>query len=663
MVALQIIKTKNAIADTDLLYAGDGVQPRPGLGVNLSPIGYTMNQWVFRNYLMHAREWRPVRTGDDWKTFMVVSSFPTNWSSDGYPIEFVSKSGSRGLGYQTEIGTSSLYPVGNYFLTFEGTGNFSLLGDATDVKKVSSNRFEFSVTRPTTTGIIVVITEPNITKAFLSERREEFNDCTFSSDFINAIKVFQGLRFSSWMVNRVGDFAYLPNANKEWSDRRPPTYYTQSSQVMVSIELIIELANLMEKDIWLSIPSISSADYIYQLAFYVKNNIKDNIGTIYVEQSSDRGWGQNNRNLTMQLIHIWKDVFGANNSRIKYVLSTNIPAYFESVVSLYSKQDLQEFDAFSVGGYIAYDLDMNYEGYDVRKTLNYTSDTINQLIRQEIYKDEISLIHLLHKVQITFRKPLIGFNVGFRVHAPGYSNRWKKTNDSAIELRLEDLIIDALRQPMVEDLYLDFFERWYKSGASIMFLSSLVDKVDRCPNGGGRCGYFSLLETLTQNITQVPKYRAAISWINGAKGKLPFVSSDIPKKEKKQCFGCKWGTCFDGTCHCFNGFSGTNCDQQTKKYLDCASNSTKFGVNPYGLSDWSTELTFVDIHRRARKWINQKIVFRNVWGELDQEAISLDEKYGYPQFLNVGQSVGTFATRDVAAHFPGMFYKKVVIFK
>ena len=70
--------------------------------------------------------------------------------------------------------------------------------------------------------------------------------------------------------------------------RRPKTFYTQVGQNMVSIEFMIELANLLNKDIWLSIPSSASPNYTLKMAQYVKDNLINQSSLIYVEQSSDK---------------------------------------------------------------------------------------------------------------------------------------------------------------------------------------------------------------------------------------------------------------------------------------------------------------------------------------------------------------------------------------
>ena len=273
----------------------------------------------------------------------------------------------------------------------------------------------------------------------------------------------------------------MANANVEWSTRRPKTYYTQVGQTMVSIEYMVELANVFGKEMWLSVPSSANVSLIAGMAQYVRDNLSPR-RVCYVEQSSDKGFNNNNRNLSMQIVSIWQSVFGVDDAklRVRFVLATWLPAYVENVMSAYSADDVAKFDVFSVAGLIGNNIAFNSDSYDVTQAANMTIANVTDLIRQQIYNDEIELIYLMNKVALLMpNKTLVGYNVGFRVHAPGFANRWKKTNASALEQQLEDLIIAALRQPVVEDLYLDFMKRWYKLGAGLMVLNNLVDYTDR----------------------------------------------------------------------------------------------------------------------------------------------------------------------------------------
>lgn len=523
----------------ELLFSGNET-PRPPLGINVGPIDHEMSQWVFTNRFKHAREWIPIASSDNWKTTRWSSNFETTWSLDGYPLWFNQINSHTKIGYLTVLGTSGLYPTGDYIVTFNGTGNITLLGDASDINYKSHNKLEFKVIKATTAGIILIVTQPNVTDIDLREKNDQFSTSTFSSKYLDALRPFDLIRFSAWMIRGT---SRDPLVNFDWSGRRPVTYYTQSGINMVSIEYMVELGNILDKDIWISIPTSVNDAYIRNMSEYLMNNFNSK-KLIYVEQGSDKGFNNNNSTLQMNVISQFKKIFGNKNPRVKYVLSTWLGAYFENTMSKYTDNDLRQFDAFSIGGDIAHSLEFNSNGFNITSSINFTIQDIHELIYQQIQKEEINLIYLMHKVYIKLKVPLFGYNVGFKVHAPGFAARFRKLTDASIEQRLEDLIIEALRHPMVEHLYLDFMQRWYKLGGGLMVLNNLVQRVDRCINGGGTCGYRSLLENLNQDPSTVPKYAAVFKWLNGSNGKIPFTSDDLPRQEAiPTCNDCKWGTC------------------------------------------------------------------------------------------------------------------------
>jgi hypothetical protein len=362
-------------------------------------------------------------------------------------------------------------------------------------------------------------------------------------------------------------------------------YLTEAGMEMVSIEYIIDLANLLNKDIWLSIPSGANDEYITNLATYVKSNFLLN-KKIYVEQSSDKNFAQNSRTLELNLVKVWNAAFG-KDSRVSHVIAIS-SRYFFNNPPVYLDSDYANFDAYSISGGISSRNPYNDNNFNVSLVDSLTEEDILDEIRQEIYKDEIDLIYLRQMVAIKMpNKPLLAYDVGFRVSAATYNNRWQNTSLAAKEQELEDLIISALQKPLVKELYLDFMERWYRIGGSTMFLSNLVDYVDRCVRASHRCNYQSTLISLTQTPQNVPKYAAAVSWLNNKTTSLPFTLADVAQPAKISCSPkCKWGTCFKGSCVCYDGYTGSDCSQITTKYLDCHPDSTQFGMNAGGLADW-----------------------------------------------------------------------------
>jgi hypothetical protein len=55
---------------------------------------------------------------------------------------------------------------------------------------------------------------------------------------------------------------------------------------------------------------------------------------------------------------------------------------------------------------------------------------------------------------------------------------------------------------------------------------------------------------------------------------------------------CVWGDCILNACACFAGYSGEDCSIYT-----APAQQNKIGVNLQGLSYWTTQTPFVDLHR------------------------------------------------------------------
>lgn len=402
----------------------------------------------------------PVYSDDFWASYRFTGSFNTTWDLNGYPSEFAYADGGRRYGYHTVIGTSGSYPTGDYVLEFNGTGEVKLFGDATQIQILGSNKLAFSVLTATTTGIIIVINKPNVFDIDLRISSDIGYQGTFSREYLEVVENFKAIRFSPWMVKRRGNIAN----NGGWLTRRPVNFYTQVGQKMVSLEYILELANILKKPIWLSMPETASSELIQNMAEFFRDNLR-NVSEIYMEESTDIGWQQNNQTATMLAVTTWKDVFAnITEIQLKCVLTSLDPLYFDQTLTYFTDEELSMFDAFAVPVKLGRRLPFMGNNFDVLSTVNMTENDIADVVQQEIYKDEIDLIHLLQRVLYKLNKPLIGYDCGFRVRAPGYGNRFFQKKFPNEEQRLEDLIISTWSLTAVQDMYLDFIMRWYKMG-------------------------------------------------------------------------------------------------------------------------------------------------------------------------------------------------------
>lgn len=136
--------------------------------------------------------------------------------------------------------------------------------------------------------------------------------------------------------------------------------------------------------------------------------------------------------------------------------------------------------------------------------------------------------------------------------------------------------------------------------------------------------------------------------------------------------GCKWGSCFDGTCFCFVGVTGASCDtflpaaamQSTRSMVSGPSSSCGsplLGMNVAGLADYSTQLFYVDAHKQSRAWISQagwKYHRSWEWGFPQAVAEQQLDASDYPSSrgLTKGIAIGTLHLRDLQGHYAAGWY-------
>jgi hypothetical protein len=118
----------------------------------------------------------------------------------------------------------------------------------------------------------------------------------FTDEFLNAIQAacFSTLRFMNFTITNNINPAFP--AVLEWHERKKPdaaTYYETNDGAAPGgpWELVVELGNLTQKDIWVNVPVHATDDYVTQLANLVHDKLDPNL-RVYVEYSNEVwNWG------------------------------------------------------------------------------------------------------------------------------------------------------------------------------------------------------------------------------------------------------------------------------------------------------------------------------------------------------------------------------------
>src|SRR5262249_27268821 len=108
------------------------------------------------------------------------------------------------------------------------------------------------------------------------------NPPTFTREFLAHLKRFSTLRFMDWTSTNNSTVV-------NWSDRTLPT--GRQTVNGVAWEYVIELANTLDKDIWVNVPAEASDDYVRQLATLLRDKLRPDVA-VYVEYSNEVwNWG------------------------------------------------------------------------------------------------------------------------------------------------------------------------------------------------------------------------------------------------------------------------------------------------------------------------------------------------------------------------------------
>jgi len=306
------------------------------IGTNMS--GFT--DWGFerpmKNLFKHIR-----------REILTYSTSCTNWNcnvanemsfdTDGYPtyLPQTTSVGPTMVRYVISADGGNLQQGQQYVLLYDGTGTIQMQGGVT-VNSSTPGRIAFTILNNGNQWIHITASTlgnhlRNIRLLRLSDEFADLSANPFYEGFLDKIAPFKQLRFMDWAHTN-------NNISVEWSDRIPLTHFSYSGTEGVPYEIMIELANLTRKDVWICVPHLADDDYLNQMAMLFRDNLDPNL-TIYLEYSNEvwnwifdqAHYNDQNRpsNLSYprasaekskRVFRIWHDVFGTQNSRVKRVL-------------------------------------------------------------------------------------------------------------------------------------------------------------------------------------------------------------------------------------------------------------------------------------------------------------------------------------------------------
>ncbi len=189
----------------------------------------------------------------------------------------------------------------------------------------------------------------------------------FRQGFLDKCAEFNTLRFMDWMQTNGSE-------QVEWANRTLTSYYSQAESPNggVAYEYIIQVANQLEKNIWVCIPHQADDTYITEMAAMFRDGLKPGI-KVYLEYSNEvwnwifpqANWvtdhGPQNisypRRYAERATHafdLWMNTWGSQNTRIRRVLGTQ-NGYDWITEEILAQSDPNKYDYISPSWYVGLD--------------------------------------------------------------------------------------------------------------------------------------------------------------------------------------------------------------------------------------------------------------------------------------------------------------------
>lgn len=310
------------------------------IGTNINGQADWMPHRPFRNFLKNTRGAPiPYTTDcscwslDDPEAVLSQMAFDEN----GYPVGLpqATTEGDVRLRFFVSAEGQNMRPGETYVLLYEGVGEVSVHGTLGAVS-AAPGRVQFELETDGTFWFHLEASQADdpvrdIRVVRLADEGADLQAAPFYDKFLERLEPFQSLRFMDMMHTN-------NNPLTDWGSRPLPAGYTYGTAAGAPYEVLIQLANTLQKDIWVCVPHQADEAYVRKMAELFYDELDPGL-MVFLEYSNEVwNWifDQAHYNVehnplglmygramavkAQRVFRIWHEVFGDERCRVKRVL-------------------------------------------------------------------------------------------------------------------------------------------------------------------------------------------------------------------------------------------------------------------------------------------------------------------------------------------------------
>ncbi|MBL8327385.1 MAG: hypothetical protein JNJ71_00945 [Rubrivivax sp.] len=489
----------------------------PRLGINLAETVDWNTELPFIDFFRMSREWISQLPTGDWGKGPKLALDEQGWI----------KSLEPGHWADTPMctATGSIYPQGNYKVSYEGAGEIDFWGSG---RVIASAPGSLTVEVTPSRGPIwlrLKKTDPANPVRNIRVLRPGYEPAAtphnaFHPGFLERWQGVACVRFMDWM--------HTNNSRQSaWKDRPTPQEATFSVKG-TPVELMVDLVNRLEADAWFCMPHGADDEYVQQFAKLVKAQLKPTL-KVYLEfsnelwngqfqqardaqmaaQAAKMGLGQWISQRSVQLFSTWEQAFGGRERLVRVMPSQAANKYLSDEM-LKHRDGFKSCDALAIAPYLSLNLPPDKSGgasLSAAEVEAWSVDMLLDHLESQALPECIGWMKAQKAVADQYGVKLVAYEGG--QHLVGIFGAENRDN-------LTRLLHAANAHPRMGVLYQRYFDAWAELGGDLHCHFNSVAQ-------WSKWGSWGLLQYAEEDPAKSPKFMASLTWARrqGQKVRVP----------------------------------------------------------------------------------------------------------------------------------------------